>query len=95
MANVKRAAEVFQSKESRLDVLFNDTAAAITSADMKSAQGYEMLLATNCLGPLLFTLRLLPFLQAAAKSACPGTVRVVWSSSQVTDMVPTGSFQLS
>ena len=95
MANVKRAAEVFQSKESRLDVLFNNAAAAMTPADMKSAQAYEMLLATNRLGPLLFTLRLLPFLQAAAKTAYPGTVRVVWSSSQVTDMVPTGSFQLS
>jgi NAD(P)-dependent dehydrogenase (short-subunit alcohol dehydrogenase family) len=44
-------------------------------------QGIELQLATNCLGPFLFTQLLLPILQrtAAAEPACP--VRVTWAAS--------------
>jgi NAD(P)-dependent dehydrogenase (short-subunit alcohol dehydrogenase family) len=53
------------------------------------------MMATNCLGPLLFTQLLLPELQAAAKSSIPGSVRVVWTSSMVVDLAaPKGGLDM-
>lgn len=95
LTTIKRAAEAFGAKESRLDVLFNNAAVSLTPASMKSAQGYEMILATNCLGPFLFTLCLVPFLEAASQARSPGSVRVVWTSSQVVDFSPTGGFPMT
>lgn len=94
LRTIKPAAEAFKAKESRLDVLFNNAGAGLTPVHIKSAQGYEMCVATNVLGPFLLTLCLLPSLQAAAQTRSPGSVRVVWSSSQVVDGAPTGGFEM-
>jgi retinol dehydrogenase 12 len=51
----------------------------------KTAQGYELQLGTNCLGPFLFTQFLTPTLIATAKTAPKGSVRVVWVSSSAAD----------
>lgn len=52
-----------------------------------SKQGIELQLATNCLGPFLFTQLLLPLLEAtAASEEEKGLVRVVWLSSQVLEL---------
>ena len=95
LASIKPAAEAFGAKESKLDVLFNNAAVSLTPATAKSAQGHEMILATNCLGPLLLTQCLLPYLKVAAETSSPGSVRVVWSSSQVVDFAPTGGIKMS
>ena len=48
-----------------------------------SAQGHELQIATNCLGPYLFTKLLTPVLQqtAALSDTAVGSVRVTWAAS--------------
>ncbi|KNG81343.1 short-chain dehydrogenase [Aspergillus nomiae NRRL 13137] len=50
-----------------------------------SAQGIELQIATNCLGPFLLTQLLLPFLSAAVSVRSPAP-RVIWTSSQVAEL---------
>jgi NAD(P)-dependent dehydrogenase (short-subunit alcohol dehydrogenase family) len=87
--SVKEAVEIFKSKESKLDVLWNNAGVSLPPVGSKSGQGYELQMATNCLGPFLLTKLLLPLLETAAKKASEGTVRVVWTSSQIVDLSPT------
>jgi NAD(P)-dependent dehydrogenase (short-subunit alcohol dehydrogenase family) len=86
--SVKAAVKIFKSKESKLDVLWNNAGVSLPPLGSKSEQGYELQMATNCLGPFLLTRLLLPLLEAAAKHAPEGTVRVVWTSSQIVDLSP-------
>jgi NAD(P)-dependent dehydrogenase (short-subunit alcohol dehydrogenase family) len=96
LSTIKSSAEAFQSKEPKLDVLWNNAGVSSPPAGSVSKQGFELQMGTNCLGPLLFTQLLLPQLQAAAKSAPRGTVRIIWTSSQVVDFVaPKGGFALA
>jgi len=81
LTTIKPAAEAFKQKESRLDVLWNNAAVSLAPLGSKSKQGYELHVATNCLGPYLFTQLLLPILQSTAATSKPGSVRVIWSSS--------------
>ena len=50
----------------------------------KAAQGHELQMCTNCLGPYLFTKLLTPLLQKTASSSPPGSVRVTWAASLAT-----------
>jgi len=52
----------------------------------KSAQGYELQLATNCLGPFLFTRLLQPVLVKTAALSPPGAVRVLFTGSVVAEI---------
>ncbi|KAK4165719.1 putative short-chain dehydrogenase [Cladorrhinum sp. PSN259] len=82
LSGIKGSAQEFLAKEKRLDVLFNN--AGINSglpASQLSPQGVELNLATNCLGPHLFTKLLTPILTETAHSSPPDTVRVIWLSS--------------
>ncbi|KAK8016600.1 hypothetical protein PG993_014789 [Apiospora rasikravindrae] len=91
LRSVKAAAERFLAAETRLHVLFNN--AGVMAADdgpggmEKTAQGYEMQLGVNCLGPFLFTKLLIPTLLATAADKSSSTpththeVRVVFVSS--------------
>ncbi|KAK4226159.1 hypothetical protein QBC38DRAFT_481414 [Podospora fimiseda] len=82
LRGVKESVDEFLGKEKRLDVLFNN--AGINSglpATELSPQGVELNLATNCLGPHLFTKLLTPILAETAKTAQPDSVRVIWLSS--------------
>jgi retinol dehydrogenase 12 len=47
----------------------------------KSANGHELHMATNCLGPFLFTKLLTPLMQKTAADSPPGQVRVSWAGS--------------
>lgn len=85
LTTIKRAVAEFQSKESHLDVLWNNAGLSWHPKGLKTAQGYNLILGTNCLGPYLFTTLLLPSLQAAARKSSPGQVRIVWTSSIVVD----------
>ena len=91
--SIKPAVEKFCSAETRLDVLFNNAATNFVPAGTLSPQGQELTMATNCQGPLLFTLHLLSILRLTASEALPGDVRVVWTSSQVVDFSPNEGLQ--
>ncbi|KAH9905640.1 retinol dehydrogenase 12 [Xylariomycetidae sp. FL2044] len=84
LAAVKKSATEFLSKETRLDVLFNNAGVFLTPKGApKTKQGYEIQLGTNAVGPFLFTKLLIPTLLATARQdgTAPGQVRVVWASS--------------
>ncbi|KAI8628713.1 short-chain dehydrogenase [Xylariaceae sp. FL1651] len=85
LATIKASAETFLAKEKQLDVLFNNAGVMFPPKGSKTAQGYELQLGTNCLGPFLFTQLLTPTLIATAKTAPRGSVRVVWVSSSAAD----------
>ncbi|XXG98678.1 hypothetical protein Hte_005007 [Hypoxylon texense] len=86
--DVREAASEFMAKETRLHVLWNNAGVMHPPAGVLSAQGFEMHLATNCLGPYLLAQLLKVMLvktanaAAAAAAAAPGSVRIVWSSGR-------------
>ncbi|WYZ42100.1 hypothetical protein EsH8_V_000995 [Colletotrichum jinshuiense] len=81
LTTIKQSAQNFLDKESRLDVLWNNAGVMTPPQGSKTAQGYELQLGVNVLGPFLFTHVLRPALSAAAKDAPKDSVRVVWLSS--------------
>jgi NAD(P)-dependent dehydrogenase (short-subunit alcohol dehydrogenase family) len=66
-AEVRRLADDFKQRHSRLDVLLNNAGALFTS-QQQSADGIEMTFALNHLAPFLLTHLLLDTLQASAPS---------------------------
>lgn len=86
LTTIKDSANAFRSKESKLDILFNNAGVSQPPLGSVSKQSIELQLATNCLGPFLFTKLLQPLLNAAVPDAAPGAVRVVWSSSHVAEL---------
>ncbi|KAF4956081.1 hypothetical protein FGADI_4106 [Fusarium gaditjirri] len=93
--SIKVAAEDFKLRESRLDILFNNAGVSNPPAGSVSAQGYELSMATNAIGPWYFTQLLVPILKETAKSQPPASVRVIWTASIVTDLsVPKGGVRM-
>ncbi|KAG6357821.1 hypothetical protein INS49_013700 [Diaporthe citri] len=92
LRTVRPAAQDFLEREDRLDVLFHNAGVMLTSNDAKGAQGHELRMATNCLGPQLLTDLLAPLLvrTARAQPARKDAVRVVWVSSMVNASAPKG-----
>ncbi|KAI1139410.1 NAD(P)-binding protein [Hypoxylon sp. FL0543] len=86
--SVKEAATEFKTKESKLDVLWNNAGVSWPPLGSVSKQGTELQLATNCLGPFLLTQLLLPLLEKAATDSPSASVRVVWTSSQIIELQP-------
>ena len=65
--SVRLCAAQFKSSHDKLDILLNN--AGLTSAsEVITEDGFELQFAVNCLSQLLFTLELLPVLEAAAPS---------------------------
>lgn len=99
LSTIRAAADEFKSKESKLDVLWNNAGVSQPPLGSKSSQGFELQLATNCLGPFLLTQLLLPVLEKAATSdmnALAVAGRVVWLSSQVMELsAPKGALAMS
>lgn len=69
------------AKETRLDVLTNNAGLMTPPEGSTTAQGFELQMGTNALGPFLFTMCLLPALRKTAQTAAPGSVRVTWAGS--------------
>lgn len=86
LTTIKPAVEVVTSKESRLDVLFNNAGVSLPPRGSVSVQGQELQMATNCLGHYFLTQLLLPTLLHTAESASPAAVRVIWTSSIAVDV---------
>ena len=88
LTTIKASAEEFMSKEAKLDVLWNNAGISAPPLGSQSKQGHDLQLATNCLGPYLFTQLLLPSLKAAARDTPAGSVRVIWTASQMMELRP-------
>ncbi|KAJ6495350.1 putative short-chain dehydrogenase [Mycena sanguinolenta] len=86
LSTIKSSVEAFKTQESKLHVLFNNAGVSQPPVGSVSKQGTELQLATNCLGPFLFSQLLLPLLEAAANDSSPGSVRVVWTGSQIVEL---------
>jgi retinol dehydrogenase 12 len=90
LTTIKPAAEQFLAKESRIDVLVHNAAVMVPPEGTKSAQGYEVQLATHVLGPFLLTRLLENLLLSTASKEPKGSVRVVWVSTMVSIGGPPG-----
>ena len=89
LSTISTAAAAFASRETRLDVLWNNAGVMLPApTEARTKQGFEAQLGVNCLGHLLFTLALRPLLAATARTAEPGTVRVAWVSSRAAGSAP-------
>jgi NAD(P)-dependent dehydrogenase (short-subunit alcohol dehydrogenase family) len=88
LKTIRSTVDEFMKLESRLDVLFNNAGVSHPPAEWRSAQGYELQMATNCLGPYLLTKLLMPVLRRTAEleGVSPASVRVVFTSSITTDL---------
>jgi NAD(P)-dependent dehydrogenase (short-subunit alcohol dehydrogenase family) len=98
LTSIKPAVDAFKAKEQRLDILWNNAGVSQPPLGSTSKQGIELQLATNCLGPFLLTQLLLPLLEAtaAAPGSTSGSVRVIWTSSQIMELsAPNGGIIMS
>ena len=97
LPTVKECAEQFLSKESRLDVLVNNAGVGQAPQGMKSAQGYEIQMAINCLGAFVFTELLRKQMEHTVQmnSIRKGSVRVCWLGSSLAEMqAPEGGIDM-
>jgi retinol dehydrogenase 12 len=97
LSTIRASAQRFLDRESQLHVLFNNAGVMQAATSDVTAQGYELQLGVNNIGPFLFTKLLTPTLAATAKASPPGSVRVVWVGSLATEspLVPTGGVDMS
>ncbi|KAB8262201.1 hypothetical protein BDV32DRAFT_120691 [Aspergillus pseudonomiae] len=95
LSTIKKSAEEFLTKESKLHVLWNNAGVMIPPQGSTTAQGYELQLGTNVIGPFLFTKLLYPALVRAAADSPRNSVRVVWLSSSAVRMAPTPAIDFS
>lgn len=75
LSTIKASAMEFLTKESRLDVLWNNAGVMVPPQDSKTVQGYELQVGMNNIAPFLFTQLLQPVLLSTA--AQMGEARVV------------------
>lgn len=92
-STIKKSAEDFLDKETRLDVLTNNAGIMVPPKGSRDAQGHELQMGTNCLGPFLFTSFLIPILKKTAASSPPGTVRITWAASSAIELSPKGGVE--
>jgi len=87
LRSVKKGAEEFIQKESKLDVLFNNAGIMWPSAELVTAQNIDLQFGTNVLGHFYFTKLLLPTLIAtAAERGKPS--RVIHTASSTAQTHP-------
>lgn len=87
MADAARVAREIGTLTNRLDLLVNN-AGGMARAMVMTSEGYEENYAGNHLGPFLLTNRLLPLLRRAAGDAPPGSVRILNTASDASEMIP-------
>lgn len=87
MADAARVAEQVKTLTDRVHLLINN-AGGMAAKKVITVEGYEESFAANHLGPFLLTTRLLPLLQQAARSSLKGSVRIINTSSDGSEMIP-------
>jgi NAD(P)-dependent dehydrogenase (short-subunit alcohol dehydrogenase family) len=87
MAEAARAAREIEALTDRIDVLVNN-AGGMAKKKVVTAEGFEENFAGNHLGPFLLTTRLAPLLRRAAADAPKGSVRIINTSSDASEMIP-------
>lgn len=88
LADTARLADRIAGLTPRIDLLANNAGGMPARLEM-TAEGLEANFAGNHLGPFLLTERLLPLLRAAAQDSPPCAVRIVNTSSDGSEMIPT------
>ena len=91
LESVKKAADTFQTKSDRLDVLINNAGVMALPAST-TTEGYEIQFGTNHIGHFLFTKLLMPTLQRTAEGK--GDVRIINLSSEGHRLPPRGGLAL-
>jgi NAD(P)-dependent dehydrogenase (short-subunit alcohol dehydrogenase family) len=97
LADAARVAREVAARTDRIDVLVNN-AGGMAKEKVMTSEGYEQNFAGNHLGPFLLTTRLLPLLRRAAIGAPRGSVRIINTSSDASEMIkamPWGQLQSS
>jgi NAD(P)-dependent dehydrogenase (short-subunit alcohol dehydrogenase family) len=87
LADAARVAREIAGLTGRVDVLVNN-AGGMASEKVITSEGFEENFTGNHLGPFLLTTRLLPLLRAAAADAPKGSVRIINTSSDASEMTP-------
>lgn len=90
LRTVAPAAAAFRAREPALHALFNNAGVMFPPRGTTTAQGHELQLGTNCVGPFLFTRLLMPVLVATARRGAED-VRVVWVSSNAAENLSPGN----
>jgi NAD(P)-dependent dehydrogenase (short-subunit alcohol dehydrogenase family) len=87
LAEAARAAVDVAKLTERIDVLVNN-AGGMAKQKVITSEGLEANFVSNHLGPFLLTTRLLPLLRHAALDAPEGSVRVLSTASDASEMIP-------
>ena len=88
LTTIKKSAQEFLGKESRLDVLWNNAGVMVPPQGSKTVQGYELQIGTNNLAPFLFTKFLTPILIKTARTSPKNSTRVIWVASSAAEVAP-------
>ena len=88
LAGARRLAADIAGLTDRVDVLINN-AGGMAREKAMTAEGHEANFAGNHLGPWVLTEALLPLLRKAAEDQPAGAVRIVNTSSDGSEMIPT------
>ncbi|KAF9805012.1 hypothetical protein IEO21_09228 [Rhodonia placenta] len=81
LAAVRKAAEVFMSKESELHILFNNAGVMWCPVGELTANGYDLQFGTNVVGHFFFTELLMPALLAGKETSPDHHTRIITTAS--------------
>lgn len=87
LAEADRLAQEIAGKVDRIDVLVNN-AGGMAREQVMTPEGLEANYVANFLAPFVLTARLLPLLRKAANEAPEGSVRIVNTASDGSEMIP-------
>ncbi|MDF0542268.1 SDR family NAD(P)-dependent oxidoreductase [Sphingobium sp. H39-3-25] len=86
LAEAEILADAIAARTDRIDLLVNN-AGGMTDALVMTSEGLEANFAGNHLGPFVLTRRLLPLLRATAADAPKGSVRIINTASDASEMI--------
>lgn len=87
LASARETARQIGTLTDRIDLLVNN-AGGMASELVMTSEGLEANFAGNHLGPFVLTNALLPLLRATARGRAPGSVRILSTASDASEMIP-------